>query len=466
MTDSIGMKFVLIPPGEFDMGSTQEEVDRLLSDTRQRDLPQWYRDRLPGEAPRHRVRITRPFYLGVCEVTQAQYERVMASNPSHFKESGPDAPVEQVSPEDAAEFCRRLSGLAEEKAAEYRLPTEAEWEYACRGGTTTAWCFGDYEVELSDNAWYEENSGMNTHPVGQKKPSPFGLHDVHGNVCEWCQDRYAVDYYADSPPRNPSGATEGSFRLSRGGSWSSRALECRSAFRFRHVPSLQGIYLGFRVARTIGLPDARISGPALRAAEQVERREGFPLVFTENFEQGTDRWETTDDNAWELHEYDGGKAFGLNRRKSDYQPQVRSPHNIALIKDVEVADFVLTVKVKSTGDTGSHRDCCVFFNYQDATHFYYVHLGARADPYSGQIMIVNGAPRVALTQNEKPTPWDDRWHDVKVVRNIKDGMIEIYFDDMNTPHIEAVDKTFGKGRIGIGSYDDMDDFDDIKLYGR
>jgi hypothetical protein len=201
-------------------------------------------------------------------------------------------------------------------------------------------------------------------------------------------------------------------------------------------------------------------------ADEVETYQGLPLVFSDDFEKGVDRWETTDDTNWGLHDDNGGKAFGLKRRKSDYQPEVRSPHNIALIKDVQVADFVLKLRVKSTLDTGGHRDCCVFFNYQDPTHFYYVHLGAKPDPHSGQIMIVNGAPRKAITENKKNTPWDDDWHDVKVVRSTKDGSIKIYFDDMETPHMEAKDTTFGKGRVGIGSFDDMDDFDDVKLYGK
>ena len=201
-------------------------------------------------------------------------------------------------------------------------------------------------------------------------------------------------------------------------------------------------------------------------ADDADTCNGLPLLFSDDFENGVDRWETTDAKAWELHGNDGGKAFGLNKRTSDYKPEVRSPHNIALVKEIEVADFVLTFKVKSTLDTGGHRDCCVFFNHQDPTHFYYVHLGARPDPHSGQIMIVNGAPRVALTENKKPTPWDDGWHDVKVVRDTKTGSIEIFFDDMKTPHIKITDKTFGKGRVGVGSFDDMNDFDDVKLYGR
>ena len=189
------------------------------------------------------------------------------------------------------------------------------------------------------------------------------------------------------------------------------------------------------------------------------------LLLTEDFEQGADRWETTDAGSWSLHRHEDGAAYGLNRRVSNYRPPVRSPHNIALIEGVKVASFVLQLQVKSTLDTGGHRDCCLFFNYQDPTHFYYVHLGARPDPHSGQIMIVNGAPRVALTKNKKRVPWDEHWHDVKLVRDVESGRIQVYFDDMDHPHMETVDKTFGRGRIGIGSFDDMNDFDNIKLYG-
>jgi hypothetical protein len=179
-------------------------------------------------------------------------------------------------------------------------------------------------------------------------------------------------------------------------------------------------------------------GAGMALAEEAETSGGLPLVFSDDFQQGTDRWETTDDSAWALHDHGDGKAFGLNRRISDYQPKVRSPHNLALIKDVEVADLVLKLKVKSTMDTGGHRDCCLFFNYQDPTHFYYVHLGASPDAKN----------------------------DVKLVRDTKQGTIEVYFDDMDKPHMKATDQTFGKGRVGIGSFDDMNDFDDVRLYGR
>lgn len=194
--------------------------------------------------------------------------------------------------------------------------------------------------------------------------------------------------------------------------------------------------------------------------------QGMALVFSEDFQSGHDKWETTDDKSWELVDEAGKKSFGLNKRISNYQPKVRSPHNIALIKNIQLSDFVLIFKVRSTKDTGNHRDCCAFFCHQDAEHFYYVHLGAKPDPASGQIMIVNNEPRRPLTDNKKEVPWDDAWHTVKVVRNSEAGTIQVYFDDMTHPHMTATDKTFVKGRIGIGSFDDMNAFDDVRLYGK
>ena len=204
----------------------------------------------------------------------------------------------------------------------------------------------------------------------------------------------------------------------------------------------------------------------LSAEERPATLNGLPLVLHEDFEQGRNRWETTDETSWTFREVDGNHVFGINRRNSDYKPKVRSPLHIALLKDVQVADFVLTFRVRSTKDTGNHRDCCVFFNHQDAQNFYYVHLGAKPDPASGQIMLVKDAPRTPLTKNERPTPWTDQWHTVKVERSCESGKITVYFDDMQTPHMEVTDTTFGKGRIGIGSFDDMNDFDDLTLYGK
>ncbi len=223
-------------------------------------------------------------------------------------------------------------------------------------------------------------------------------------------------------------------------------------------------HVGIRITKTM-LVACVVAMPAASWGEDRPATD-LPLVFAETFEQGRQRWETTDEKSWTHREVEGNHVFGINRRESDYKPEVRSPRHIALIKDLEVSDFVITFRVRSTKDTGNHRDCCVFFNYQDAKNFYYVHLGARPDPHSGQIMIVKDAPRKAITENKTRTPWTDQWHKVKLVRDTIQGTIEVYFDDMETPHMKAVDKTFGKGRIGIGSFDDMNDFDDIKIRGR
>ena len=187
------------------------------------------------------------------------------------------------------------------------------------------------------------------------------------------------------------------------------------------------------------------------------------LLFEEDFEKGRTRWDTTDDGSWEIQQAEGNHTFGLNKRISNYQPKVRSPHNIALIKELSVGDMQITFRVRSTQDTGNHRDCCVFFGYQDPEHFYYVHLGAKPDPASGQIMIVDGQPRRPLTNNERPIPWDDQWHKVKLIRKVSTGEIEVYFDDMQRPIMKATDKTFGAGRVGIGSFDDQNAFDDIRV---
>lgn len=187
------------------------------------------------------------------------------------------------------------------------------------------------------------------------------------------------------------------------------------------------------------------------------------LVFHEDFESGADRWEFLDPATWRLTEHPTNQTLEITARPSDYQPPVRSPGHVALIKDLELGSFDITFKVRSTEDSGNHRDCCVFFNYQDDQHFYYVHLGARPDPHSGQIMIVNEAPRLAMTNNERPTPWTDRWHTVRVRRDLDSGIIEVFFDDLRNPHMRVTDTTFGKGRIGIGSFDDRNEFDDIYI---
>ena len=221
VVNSIGMRFVPISTGTFTMGEGKTA---------------------------HKVTLTQAFHLGQHEVTQEQYEKEMGTNTSNFK--GPQNPVEQVSWDDAVEFCRKLSELPAEKKAGYvyRLPTEAEWEYACRAGTKTTYSFGDSDSGLGEYAWYDKNSGNTTHPVGGKKPNPWGLYDMRGNVWEWCQDWYG-DYPSGSVT-DPTGSASGSIRVNRGGGWFLNSDVCRSAFRGRSAPGHRFNLLGFRVLRS------------------------------------------------------------------------------------------------------------------------------------------------------------------------------------------------------------------------
>jgi formylglycine-generating enzyme required for sulfatase activity len=236
ITNSIGMKLVLIPKGTFMMGSPASEQGRDDDETQ------------------HEVTISEDYYLGVFEVTQGQYEKVMGTNPSYFpkrvigKSDSSMYPVEKVSWEDAVEFCKKLSDLPEEKKAGrvYRLPTEAEWEYACRAGSKSAYSFGADSTSLGDYAWFGENSGNQTHPVGEKKANAWGLYDMHGNVWEWCSDCWGK--YPKGSVSDPSGPSEGSYRVNRGGCWGIGAADCRSANRSWLDPSIRNYGYGFRVA--------------------------------------------------------------------------------------------------------------------------------------------------------------------------------------------------------------------------
>ena len=233
ITNSIGMKFKFIPAGEFQMGSTADEVGRF-----------------DDESPAHKVRITKPFYMGVTEVTQGQWFAVMKTKPwtgqDHVNE-GNDYPATYVSWEDAVEYSRKLSAL---EGKTYRLPTEAEWEYGCRGGTATSYSFGVNSSLLKNYGWFDENASnvdeKYAHIVGTKQANPFGLYDMHGNVLEWCSD-WKRDYSA-STVTDPAGPTTGSYRVYRGGSWIRSAGRCRSAFRSFSVPSYRISILGFRLA--------------------------------------------------------------------------------------------------------------------------------------------------------------------------------------------------------------------------
>jgi formylglycine-generating enzyme required for sulfatase activity len=191
------------------------------------------------------VRITKPFYFGKYEVTQAQWEALLGNNPSNFK--APNNPVERVSWHDVQQFLAKMNLAFEKRGMLCRLPTEAEWEYACRAGTTTAFCFGNNPVLLAQYGWFKGNSGGKAHPVGQGKPNTWGLFDMHGNVWEWCSDWDGKDFYAHSPPVDPVGPPSGSYRVFRGGAWSHHPERCRSAFRGGYSPGSRNDDVGFRV---------------------------------------------------------------------------------------------------------------------------------------------------------------------------------------------------------------------------
>lgn len=191
----------------------------------------------------------------------------------------------------------------------------------------------------------------------------------------------------------------------------------------------------------------------------------LPLLLTEDFEKGADRWEFSDPAAWRVEDGPSGKLLSLFQKTTPKTPH-RSPFGMALLKDVVVGDFVLEVRVQSTVKDYPHRDLCLFFGYKDSAHFYYSHLGKKTDDHANQLFIVNGADRTKIsTRTTEGTDWTDDWHTLKVVRKTGDGTIEVYYDDLKTPVQTAVDKTFLSGRIGVGSFDDTGRFDDLKLRG-
>ncbi len=221
----VKLELVRIAPGQFFMGSPAGEPGREVD-----------------EGVMHRVWINKPFYMGKFEVTQAQYEAVTGQKPSHFE--GSDLPVDSVSWDDAVRFCERLG---EKDGRRYRLPTEAEWEYACRAGSSQAFSFGPSYSQLSEHGWHFDISENKSHAVGQKQANAFGLYDMHGNVWEWCGDWYGKEYYGESPAVDPRGPASGEHRILRGGSWQCGPVLCRSAIRGWGPPANRGNHVGFRV---------------------------------------------------------------------------------------------------------------------------------------------------------------------------------------------------------------------------
>jgi serine/threonine protein kinase/formylglycine-generating enzyme required for sulfatase activity len=240
--NGVKMTFVLIPAGEFLMGSPASTSPEQLHKLYGGNLD-WYQ----REFPQHRVKISKPFWLGKTEVTQEQWEAVMGNNRSKFA-GRPKNPVEQVSWNHCQGFLKKLTAKFKKP---FRLPTEAEWEYACRAGTPTQFYFGDSQATLPQHAWFNSNSSGSTQPVGSKKPNAWGLHDMAGNVREWCEDWFGADYYGSSPALDPRGPTEGRYRVVRGGGWNYYPYLCRSAARFWNPPAFAGSNFGFRVVVSV-----------------------------------------------------------------------------------------------------------------------------------------------------------------------------------------------------------------------
>jgi len=284
-TNSIGMKFRLIPPGEFTMGSTPEEIAAALKDVGE---DKHWQECLKSEAPQHKVILTQPIYLGVNEVTQGEYEKVIGTNPSYFAKTGvgkeavaglqtSNHPVEMVSWNDTAEFCAKLSQQEKLKpfyfrAGEtitplegtgYRLPSEAEWEFACCAGTATKYWIGDKDEDLLRVGWLGANAGGRTHAAGELKANPFGLYDIHGNVWEWVQDGWDATYYGqfqDKPATDPNSPfSAGSQRVVRGGYWYYLASGCRSSARNANDPARRGDGVGFRLSLTVDAVKAAVA---------------------------------------------------------------------------------------------------------------------------------------------------------------------------------------------------------------
>jgi hypothetical protein len=199
-------------------------------------------------------------------------------------------------------------------------------------------------------------------------------------------------------------------------------------------------------------------------ADDVSAEPTTPL-FETDFSTGLDAWVMTDSAAWKIEEEEGDPKFSLFG-KSDYVAPVRSPHNMARLKDLVVTDFTLEVDAKQTGKEYGHRDLCFFFGYQDPSHFYYVHLATVADPHANSIFLVNGAPRVSIAQKRtNGTDWKTGYHRIRIEREVEAGTIKVYFNDMKVPVMETVDKTFLHGEVGLGSFDDTGNFDNFILRG-
>jgi formylglycine-generating enzyme required for sulfatase activity len=287
VTNSLGMRLVLIPPGEFEMGELDAEIQRLVQAVPASGDSNWMVRHIRYQGPRHRVRISTPFYLGACETTQSLFTRIMATNPSAYSSQGKRSkavaeedtrqlPVDSVSWFEADEFCRRLSLLPEERTAGrvYRLPREAEWEYAARSGSAAPYFFGNDDASLGEYAWYSQNSRHRPHPVGGKAANAWGLFDVLGNLWEWTAD-WLGDYPSDTLT-DPSGPRNGSWRVARGGcfGWGNNGTRC--TFRHAMAPKDANADFGFRIACDLAWPGR--PAPIVRFKLEELGKPGFPAV--------------------------------------------------------------------------------------------------------------------------------------------------------------------------------------------
>ncbi len=343
-TNSIGMKFRLIPPGEFTMGSTESEIAEALNFVHRND--KWWRAYIQSETPQHKVILSKPVFIGVHEVTQRQYETLMGKNPSFFSRTGKDQkfvekisgastvdhPVEGVSWNDVVALFAKLNER-ESPATGYRLPTEAEWEFACRAGSSGNYWTGDVDTDLLQAAWFRANSGSRTHVVVALTPNPWGLYDTHGNVWEWVQDAWQPKFYKECSARpavDPSCTTSvDGKRVLRGGDWSYVASTCRSSARRAELATVRNAYIGVRLALTVEAVKASLKRQHGVAAGEVQVADSSPAASTLDASMAkmpaavfSGEWRTEDGSVYLVGKQPHLLQFG-DRAWTDYDFRVR-----------------------------------------------------------------------------------------------------------------------------------------------
>jgi formylglycine-generating enzyme required for sulfatase activity len=340
----IKLEMVLIPAGEFMMGSPDSDKDADAD-----------------EKPQHRVRITKPFYLGKYLVTQEQWEAVTGRDPGHF--AGVKNPVEQVSWDDCQKFLARLNTKSAAGRGTFQLPSEAHWEYACRAESKTRYCFGDDEWKLGDYAWYAANSDSKTHPigkthpVGEKKPNAWGLYDMHGNVWEWCQDWHGA--YGAEAVDDPSGPTTGSFRVLRGGSWAKLAGYCRSAYRYGGRPENRTVDLGLRVS-LIPADKATAAEPTNAPPKQITNSIGMKLTLVPSGEFLMGSKESAEETlAFFKKNYGTGivEASSYDREHPQHRVRITKPFYLGTyhVTRGQFRQFVADTGYKTDSEKGKRR---------------------------------------------------------------------------------------------------------------